>query len=162
MAPSTRTADTRTLSGVLVGLTILGLALLVANVPSSPLRSGNLELFTIFVFPLVISLVAYVGFAELVVWWEVALLAVWGGLSVAVTAFVGFLATMGASGGYPGVVVELVRNIAMFLAVTLGLGIPYGLAGKYRREHPRRTVVSAILAFVVLFTFFNAVAVVTT
>ncbi|GGL65478.1 hypothetical protein [Halocalculus aciditolerans] len=162
MAPSTRTADTRTLSGVLVGLAVLGLALSVANVPGSPLRSWNLELFTIFVFPLVISLVAYVRFAESVAWWEVALLAVWGGLSVAVTAFVGFLATMGTPGGYPGVAVELVRNIAMFLAATLGLGIPYGLAGKYRREHPRRTVVSAVLALVVLFTLFNAVAVVTT
>lgn len=159
MLPSTPTRDTRTLSGLLIGLSVLGIALLAANIPSSPLRSSDLELFAIFVLPLIISLVAYVRFAELVVWWEVALVAVWGVLSIVVTAFIGFLATMGTAGGYPGAGVELIQNIAMFLAVTLGLSVPYGLAGKFRHEHPRRTVVSTLLASVVLFLFFNAVAV---
>lgn len=159
MTPSTQTRDTRPLSGSIIGLAVLGIALLVANIPSSPLRSTNLELFTLFALPLVISLVAYVRFADPTVWWEVALLAVWGVLSIAVTVFVGFLATMGTPGGYPGAGVELIHNIAMFVSVTLGLSLPYGLAGKFRREHPRRTVVSALLASVVLFVFFNVVAV---
>ncbi|WP_256296398.1 hypothetical protein [Haloarchaeobius salinus] len=159
MATSTRTPDTRTLSGILIGLVVLGIALLVANIPSSPLRSGNLELFAIFALPLVISLVAYVRFAEPVVWWEVTLLGVWGALSIALTTFVGFLATMGTPGGYPGAGVELIQNIGMFLAVTLGLSVPYGLAGKFRHEHPRRTVVSALLGSGLLFVLFNAVAV---
>jgi hypothetical protein len=144
---------------LIVGLALLGIALLVANIPISPLRSENLELFVIFALPLVISLVAYVRFAEPVVWWEVALLGVWGALSTALTTFVGFLATMGTPGGYPGAGAELIRNIALFLAVTLGLSVPYGLAGKFRQEHPRRTVVSALLGSVVLFILFNVVAV---
>jgi hypothetical protein len=159
MATSTRTPDTRTLSGILAGLGVLGIALLVANVPSSPLRSGSLELFALFALPLVIALVAYLRFAEPVVWWELTLLGVWGALSIAVTTFVGFLATMGTPGGYPGSAVELGRNIALFLAVTLGLGVPYSLAGTFRREHPRRAVVSALLGSVVLFVLVNGVAV---
>lgn len=160
MTPSTRTPATRTLSGLIIGLAVLGIALLAASIPSSPLRSGNLELFTLFVLPLVISLVVYVRFAEPVAWWEVSLLAVWGGLSIAVTVFFGFLATMGTSGGYPGAGVELIQDLALFLAVTLGLSLPYSVAGKYRREYPRRTVVSSLLGSVVLFIFFNVVAVV--
>ena len=159
METSIRTPDTRILSGLIVGLTVLGIGLLVANIPGSPLRSGNIELFVIFALPLVISLVTYVRFAEPVIWWEIGLLGVWGALCIALTTFVGFLATMGTPGGYPGAGVELVQNIAMFLAVTLGLSIPYGLAGKSRHEHPRRTVVSALLASVVLFIFFNIVAI---
>ncbi|WP_239641037.1 hypothetical protein [Halorubrum distributum] len=159
MATSTRTPDTRTLSGILIGLVVLGIALLVANVPSSPLRSANLDLFAIFALPLVISLVAYVRFAESVVWWEIVLLAVWGVLSIALTTFVAFLATMGTPGGYPGAGAELLRNIALFLAATLGLSIPYGLAGKFRPEHPRRTVVSALLAAISLFVLFTIVAI---
>ena len=144
---------------IIIGLAVLGIALLIANIPSSPLRSGNLELFTLFALPLVISLIAYVRFAEPLVWWEVGLLAIWGGLSIVVTVFIGFLATMGTPGGYPGAGVELIRNIAMFLAVTLGLSIPYGLAGKYRREYPLRTIVSALLTSVILLILFNAVAI---
>ena len=159
MATSTRTPDTRTLSGILIGLAVLGIALLVANIPSSPLRSANLEPFTIFALPLFISLVAYIRFAEPVVWWEVALLGVWGALGIAVTTFVGFLATMGTPGGYPGAGAELIRNIALFFAGTLGLSVPYGLAGKFRHEHPRRTVVSALLGSVLLFILFKAIAV---
>lgn len=106
-----------------------------------------------------ISLISYVRFAEPIIWWEVGVLAIWGGLSIAVTIFIGFLATMGTPGGYPGAGVELIRNIAMFLAVTLGLSIPYGLAGKYRREYPLRIVVSALLASVTLLISFNAVAI---
>ena len=151
--------DTRTLSGLIIGLVVLGVVLLVANVPSSPLRSAQLGLFVIFVLPLIISLLAYIRFAEPVVWWEVALLAVWGVLSIIVTAFIGFLATMGTPGGYPGAVTEIVRHIAMFLAATLGLGVTYGIAGKFRQEHPRRTVVSAVRAFAVLFILFNVAAV---
>lgn len=159
MSTSTRTRYTQTLSGLIIGLSVLGIALLVANIPSSPLRSGNLELFTIFALPLVISLVAYVRFAEPVIWWEVSLLAIWGVLSIVVTAFIGFLATMGTPGGYPGAGVELIQNIAMFSAVTLGLSVPYGIAGKFRGKHPRRTVVSAVLASAVLFIVFNVAAV---
>lgn len=114
MSFATGPRNTRTLSGLIIGLVVLGIALLVANIPSSPLRSGNLELFAIFALPLVISLVAYIRFAEPVVWWEVSLLGVWGVLSIVVTAFIGFLATMGTPGGYPGAGVELVQNIAMF------------------------------------------------
>ncbi|WP_210425012.1 hypothetical protein [Halorussus halobius] len=157
MAASTRTRDARTLSGVIVGLSVLGIVLLVANIPRSPLRSGTLELFTIFALPLVISLVAYVRFAEPLVRWEVALLAVWGVLGIAATAFVGFLATMDTPGSYPGAGVELLRNIAMFVSVALGLGLPYGVAGKFRRERPRRTVVSALVAPFVLLVLFIAV-----
>jgi hypothetical protein len=66
---------------------------------------------------------------------------------------------MGTPGGYPGAGAELIRNIALFFAGTLGLSIPYGLAGKFRHEHPRRTVVSALLGSVLLFILFNLVAV---
>ncbi|WP_424015268.1 hypothetical protein ACOZ35_04550 [Halorubrum xinjiangense] len=159
MAPSRQTPDTRTVSAILIGLLALGVALLVANVPGSPLRGSNLQLFAVFILPLAISLVAYVRFAKAVVWWEIALLAVWGAVSLAVSVFVGFLATMGTPGGYPGAGAELLRNVAMFLATTLGLSVPYGLAGAFRREHPRRAVASALLAFVGVFALFNAVAV---
>ncbi|GAA0722436.1 hypothetical protein J2744_000113 [Halorubrum trapanicum] len=159
MAPSRQTPDTRIVSGVLIGLIALGIVLPVANVPGSPLRSSNLQLFAVLALPLATSLVAYVRFAKTVVWWEITLLAAWGAVSIGLATFVGFLATMGTPGGYPGAGVELLRNIATFLAVTLGLGVPYGLAGTFRREHPRRAVASALLALVGVFVLFNAVAV---
>ena len=84
---------------------------------------------------------------------------VWGVGSIVVTGFIGSLATVGTPGGYPGAVAELVRQMAMFLASTLGLGVPYAIAGKFRQEHPRRTVVSAVLAATVLFILFIVVAV---
>jgi len=159
MIPSTQVSDTRTLSGFIIGLSVLGIALLIANITIFPLWNGNLELFLLMVLPLVISLIAYVRFAESIVWWEVGLLAIWGGLTIAVTVFIGFLATMGMPESYTGAGAELIRKITMFLAATLGLSIPYGLAGKYRREYPLRTIVSALLASVILLILFNAVAI---
>ncbi|ELZ61565.1 hypothetical protein C467_00991 [Halorubrum hochstenium ATCC 700873] len=132
---------------VLTGLILLGVALLAfENVPGAPFQSANIELFAVFVLPLAIALVAYVGLSRSVVWWELGLLAVWGAFGVAVTIFVGFLATTGTPGEYQGVAAELVRDVAMFLALTAGLGVPYGLAGKLRHEHPRWAVASALSA----------------
>ncbi|ELZ35712.1 hypothetical protein [Halorubrum tebenquichense] len=124
-----------------------------------PLRSTNLQLFALLAVPLAIALVAYVGLGRAAVWWELALLAAWGALAVSVATFVGFLATMGTPGGYPGAAAELGRNVAMFLALTVGLGVPYGLAGRLRREHPWWAVASALSAPVSSLLLFNAVAI---
>ncbi|WP_283404164.1 hypothetical protein [Halorubrum sp. DM2] len=160
MSPSTRTLGSRTVSGILLGLLVLGVVLLAfENVPGTSFRSANVELFAVFILPLAISLVAYVGLGRSVVWWEIALLTVWGAFGVAVTIFVGFLATMGTPGGYPGAAAKFVRDVAMFLALTVGLGVPYGLAGRLRREHPRWAVASALGAPVGSLVLFNVVAV---
>lgn len=143
--------DARTLSGLLVGLVLVGLVLLVASTPGSPLRNGDVEVFVVLALPLVISLVAYVRFAERVVGWEVGLLAVWGLAGVVVTAFAAFLATMGTPPRYSGAGPELVRDVVAFLAATLGLGVPYGIAGSLRRERPRIAAVGALVAPLVLF-----------
>lgn len=147
------------LSGLLVGLVALGFALLVASMPWSPLRSSPLELVAILLLPVAIAVLAYVWTAPSVAWWEVGALAVWGALGTVVTAFVSFLATMCGGSGYPGAWPELLRNLALFLAATAGLGVPYALAGRLRRDRPWASAASALLAPVVAFVLFSAVAV---
>ncbi|WP_255198647.1 hypothetical protein [Halorarius litoreus] len=115
-------------TGLLVGLFVLGVALLVGNLPGSPLRSGTVQLAVVLGFPLLIALLAYLRFAPSVIWWEIVLLGAWGFLGIAVTAFIGFLSTMNAAGGYPGAGIELLQNLSLFIAVTASLSIPYGLA----------------------------------
>ena len=151
MSNTTNARKPRRLSALLIGLVVLGIALLIANVPGSPLRNGDLELFVLFGLPLAVSLVAYVRFAEPVVRREVALLTLWGLAGVVVTIFVTFLATTGRPPRYGGAELELGRNVALFLAATVGLGVPYGVAGYVRRDHPRRAVLSAVLGAFVLF-----------
>ena len=159
MLKTDTTRHTQRLSGVLIGLVLLGIALLLANVPGSPLRNTNTPLLVLFALPVLIALVTYVRFVESVIWWEVGLVTAWAVLSMVVTTFVAFLATMGTPGGYPGAGVELARQSALFLAATIGLSVPYGYAGMVRHEHPRRAMASVLLAAGILFIAVNLVAV---
>ena len=156
----TENADSRGLPGLLVGLAVLGIALLVANVPGSPLRSSDLSFFVVFVLPLLISVVTYLHFVAHRVWWEVGVLALWSTVSLALTMFVAFLATMGTPSSYPGALMELTGNIAMFLGASLGLGVPYALAGKFRRNNPKRAAICAFLAGVTVFVVVTLVTII--
>lgn len=156
------TADgTRRVSIAIAALIGLALALLAANVRGSPLRSADLVTTVSFAFPVAISVLVYCRFAKAVVWWEIALLVAWAALAVAVGVFVGFLATMDAhgTGGYPGPAMELLRNAALFFAGTVGLGVPYAVAGTYRATYPYRSVGSALFAGVLTVILIPAAAI---
>lgn len=148
------TTQQRRFTGMVVGLFLLGVVLLIGNVPGSPLRSANIELAVVLGLPLLIALLTYLRFAPSVIWWELVLLGVCGLLGIVVTAFIGFLSTMDTAGGYPGAGIELLRNIGLFVVVTASLSIPYGVAGKFREENPRMALVSSLLAPIVLLILF--------
>lgn len=161
MARSITADGTRRVSIAIAALIGLALALLAATVRGSPLRSTDLAATVAFAVPVAISVLVYCRFANAVAWWEIALLAAWAGLAVAVGVFVGFLATMDApgTGGYPGPATELLRNVALFLAGTIGLGVPYAVAGAYRPTHPYRAVGSVLFAGVLTVVLVPAAAI---
>ncbi|WP_152419995.1 hypothetical protein [Haloferax prahovense] len=147
---TTNPLEQRQFVGLLIGLLALGILLLIGSLPGSPLRSGNLELVVIFSLPLLIALITYLRFAPSAIWWEIVLLGIWGIFGLAVAAFIGFLLTMDATGGYPGARIELLQDITRFVAMTVGVGLPYGLAGMFREEKPRIAVLSVLLAPIAL------------
>jgi putative effector of murein hydrolase LrgA (UPF0299 family) len=71
------------LSGLLIGLVALGITILIANMPWSPLRSPRLKLVATFLVPIVIAVLAYARTAPTVAWWVVVALSVWGCLAQA-------------------------------------------------------------------------------
>jgi hypothetical protein len=151
MSLGTGLRDVTSVSGLLVGGLVLGVALLVANTPWSPFRSSTLEIFVLYVLPVVIAVLAYVRFATPVVWWEVGALAIWGAISRFGAAFVGFFATMDTGGtGYPGPWIELLQNVLHFFVTTVGLGVPYALAGEFRNDHPWGSAAIVCLGAVVV------------
>ena len=65
--PSTA-PDERTLTGLLVGLILLGIVLVVANVPGSPLRGSTLGDVGPLGHPVLVALVAHVRFSPTARW----------------------------------------------------------------------------------------------
>lgn len=140
-------------SAIIAALLIIGIAFLVANVPNSPYRNPNTPLFLTYILSVIIALVAYIRFANPVVWWEVVLLAAWGEFSLFISGIVSFLVMLGmppASIGYPGVIAEFAIHLGIFLTATMGLLVPYAMAGKYRQDSVRDSMMAAGIALVVL------------
>lgn len=154
MSSTVNLRSPRTLSGLLVGLVALGLVLLIAMVPDSPIRDSTLQLVVLLALPVLVAVVAYMRTNPTAPWWELVGLSVWGAVAVSVTAFIGFFATVDTPGGYPGATQEFIEHAVHFLAAVVGLGVPYAVAGALRNERPYVALIGIFLVPVFLLVLF--------
>lgn len=160
MTFTTRARDTW-ITGTIIASFIIAIALLIANVPGSPYRSPDVPMFLTYFLSVIIALLTYIRYASTVVWWEIIALGIWGEFSLFIAGLVSFLVMLGLpplTYGYPGVVGEFTIQFGLFLTASIGLGIPYAIAGKHREDSVRASMLFAGAALVVLVIFLPLVS----
>ena len=135
MKPSPLQSDT-TLNGVIVGLLAVGVVTSLTAYPGTPVQvSVRIAPFVVLFLPALVAVAVYLRFAENPEPWEVGVLLVWALSAAAVAGFVGFLYSMGSPPASPFTVSrQILRNLLLFGAVTIGITTPYALFATFRHR----------------------------
>ena len=131
--PSSLQSNT-TLNGVIAGLLAVGVGVSLTSYPDTPVQmTVRIAPLVVLFLPAFVAVAVYLGLAESPEAWEVGVLLVWGLSAAAVAGFVGFLYSMSSPPASPFTVPrQILRNLLLFGAGTIGITTPYTLAATFR------------------------------
>ncbi len=145
----------RFLSALLALFTLVGVCLIIAQIPGSPLRTPQTDTIALIWMPILIGVLAYFRSNPNAKWWEIVGLLVWSFVITNVVLFLMFFLVLDTSGGYPGATQEFINNFIQFAALSASFGLLYGTAGRWWAEKRTEAIVLVLSAPVVVFIVFT-------